>query len=525
MDSARDRLRQTGPLVAHGTEAEAREVITASAQLLRGTGRETYAITYRSWQDELWAYRKSVGEYASVMNWFAAGFGRIHLRAGIWKPGVKEPEILKTGRAAELVQELTLNAEGGETQFMRTWALHLGIAGVGFFVAEETDIGRIFDVKSADVIKRSGKPLIDPETGKAMIDKVTKKPVFSYDIQTAPDEWRTLGIDSLVGRIFDPDPQYDYMPTSMTQAALTTLREIDLINRAIVATLLSRVAFNGILLIPEEVTFPVNPQFKDAADPFIAELLHFAGRGIKDPGSPGAAIPFPLRVNSAFIEKFKHLLLASGLDPKIIEARDSAVKRLSEQLPAPPEAMTGVGDMNHWSAWQASEDNVKFYFGPQAEILCGGLTKVYLRPMLKAAGESLRDKDGNRIVVWYDASDLTKDPDNSDNATAAKDRIVIKDESYRATLGFDEDDKPNDEEERRQILVGLAAKGTPLPDSYFLLYPKDRAALDKIMPPPPELQTPGGAGNPAAGPSGKTASSGDNKGTPPKKQPTPGAPK
>lgn len=487
-DRLRDRYRV--PVAAK----QAPDITTASAQALTGAAREQYAITYKNWQDELWAYSKSVGEYSSVMNWFAAGFGRIHLRAGVWRPGLKEPELLEDGPAAEMVQDLVLNAEGGETQFMRSWALHLGIPGVGYFLAQENPDGtRVYDVKSADVIKRSGKTFPDRRSPSG-------RPLSTYDIQVAPDRWETLDPNvSMVNRIFNPDPQYDYLPTSMTQAALTTLREIDLINRAIIATLISRVAFNGILFIPEEITFPVNPQFKSAPDPFIAEFLSFAARGIKDPGSPGSAIPFPIRVKAEFIEKFRHLLLSAGLDPKIIDARESAITRLAEQLPAPPEAMTGVGDMNHWSAWQASEDAVKFYFGPAAEILCGGLTKVFLRPMLKASGQETREKNGSRFVVWYDATDLTKDPDNSDNATAASDRVVIKDESYRSALGFDEDDKPGDEEARLQILRGLAAKGTALPDSYFLLYPKDRATLDKIMPAPPALDA---AGGPAAGPSG-----------------------
>src|SRR5687767_1042522 len=261
------------------------DLVTSSAQVLDGQAREQYAITYKTWQDELWAYTTSVGEYGSTMNWFAAGMGRMHLRAGRWKPDMREPELLDSGVAADLVNDLVTNAKGGETQFLRSWAKHLFVPGVGYFLAEEDADGkRRFDVKSADVIKRSAKKGAD---GRDL-----------YDIRIAPDRWRTTTENSLVGRIFDPDPRYDYLPTSMTQGALTTLREIDLYNRAIVATLLSRIAFNGILLIPSEVTFPVNPQFKEAPDPFVAELLHFAQRGIKDPGSPGAAIPFPIRVNA-----------------------------------------------------------------------------------------------------------------------------------------------------------------------------------------------------------------------------------
>lgn len=460
--------------------------------MLDGSGRQQYALQYKTWQDELWNYFDTVGEFAGVMHWFAAGFSRMHLRAGVWRPELKEPELLEEGSAVEIVNQLVTNAKGGESQYLRTWALHLGIAGVGYFVAEETAIGRVFDVKSADVIKRSGKTFpdrTDPEG----------RPLAAFDLRVAPDEWRTLDPNiSFVTRIFDPDPRYDYLPTSMTKSAITTLREIDLYNRAIIATLLSRIAFNGLLLIPEEVTFPVNPQFKDAPDPFIAELLEFAGRGIRDPGSPGAAIPFPIRVNSQFIEKFKHLLLSSGLDPKIIEARRSAVERLAEQLPAPPEAMSGISDMNHWNAATQTEENIKMYFCPPMEILCGGLTENFLRPMLQAAGKPLRDKEGNLYVVWYDDGDLTREADNSNNAAIAHDRIAITDDAYLAAVGFDEADKPDDNEKRTQILTKLASGGTMLPDSYFLLYPEDRKTVDAMKPTP---QTPTDGSAPAVGPS------------------------
>lgn len=483
-----------------------REPLTSSAQILRGVPREQYALQYKTWQDELWAYRQTVGEFSSVINWFAAGFSRMHLHAAVWKPNAVEPEIIETGPAADLVQGLVVNAKGGESQFLRKWALHLAIPGVGYFFAEDTSDGRTFDVKSADVIKRSGKEFADRN------DPNGRK-LNTFDLRIAPSEWRTLDPnDSLVGRIFDPDPRYDYLPTSITQATLPTLREIDLINRAIIATLLSRVAFNGILFIPEEVTFPVNPQFKDAPDPFIAELLHYASRGIKDPGSPGAAIPFPLRVNSAFIEKFKHLILSTGLDPKIIEARQSAVTRLSEQLPAPPEAMTGISDMNHWNASSQSEENVKLYFSPPMETLVGGLTEVFLHPMLKAENSPITDKNGNKYVVWYDASDLTTQPDNSENATNARDRVVIKDEAYRRTIGMDEQDKPSDEEKRLQILTNLAMNGTPVPNSYLLLFPKDKAAIDEMAP----KEAPEGSSSSAVGPSEEEESAGKTK---PKEKP------
>jgi hypothetical protein len=473
-DSARDRRKVVRRDVAGN-------ILTSSAQALLGTPRENYATTYRSWQDELWAYTSSVGEFGSVMNWFSAAISRMHLRAGIWRPGLKEPELVDTGTASDLVNDLVTNAKGGETQFLRLWAKHLFVPGVGYFLGEEDQQGmRRYDVKSADVIKRSAKQAVDEETGLPIRDRFGD-PIQLYDIRIAPDRWRTTSVNSLIGRIFDPDPRYDYLPTSMTQGALTTLREIDMINRAIIASLLSRIAFNGILFIPTEATFAVNPQYKDAPDPFIAELLEYAQRGIKDPGSPGAAIPFPIRVSGVHIEQFKHLILSSGLDPKVIDARESAINRLKEQLPAPVEALSGLQDMNHWNAWKSSEDNIKLYFGPPMEVLCGGLTELFLHPMMLAEKKDpIRTKDGGQYVVWYDATDLTVQPDNSENAQNAFESGQITADGYLEAMGFDEEVKTKvDDQLRETILIRSAMSGTALSDGYFLLYPQDKPSPEQ----------------------------------------------
>jgi hypothetical protein len=485
-DRPRDR-RRGGALVRRrlggASEDQAHQVLVSAAQALYGASHEQYAVQYKSWQKELWAYARSVGEYGSVMDWFAAGISRHHLVAGTIKPGVREPTRLESGPAAFLVDTLVAQARGGETQYMHKWGRQLGIPGMGFFVAWDDPVTkqRVFDVKSAEVIRRSTKPLRDPVTG-----QVARRPngevITGYDVRVAPDAWEKLPYESLVRRIYRPDDEYDYLPTSWSQPALATLRELDLYNRHIVATLLSRLVFNGMLLIPNEVSLPVNPQFKDAPDPFIAELLAIASRGIKDPGSPASAIPFPIRVPSEYIEKFKHLIIATGVDPKIIQARDSARNALTKMLPAPPEAFEGKSNLNHWNAWADSADNVKYYFGPTMEILVGGLTEFYLWPMLQSLGESIVDDEGGRVVVWYDNSDLVSDPDNSENAQNARDRMAITDEAYLSYLALDGDDAPTKDERRDMILVDLARQGLPIPDSFYLLYPDEK--------PPPQAQPP-----------------------------------
>ena len=479
-----------------------RGILTAAAQALLGVSSETYTHQYKTWQEELWEYTRSVGEYGGVMDWFAAGMSRMHLTAALIKPGpIREPVLLEQGPAVDLMQQLVAGAVSGETQYLYKWGRHLGVPGVGIFVARERDGMRLFDVKSAKQVRRSTRPYTGPD-GRIIRDPVTGEAVSGFDVEVAQGRWEQLPLESLVGRIYRPDDEYDYLASSWSRAALTTLREIDLLNRHIVATLLSRLVFNGILFIPEEVTFPVNPQFKDAPDPFIAELVAVASRGIKDPGAPSSALPLPLRVPAQFIEKFRHLILATEVGQYIIQLRDSAISRLATQLPAPPEAMEGKGDQNHWNAWKDSEDNIKLYFGPTMEILCGGVTDIYLHPMLKAAGKPL-EQDGGRIVCWYDASDLVQQPDNSQNAISAREEVTINDDAFLTALGMDRDDKVTPEERREQILVKLAVQGLPTPDSFYLLYPEDKPepGMDSLGNPLPLSPAAGGPA-PNAGPAG-----------------------
>jgi hypothetical protein len=455
-----------------------REALVASAQTLFGSARESYASTYKSWQDELWEYSRTIGEYGSVMDWFASGFSRHHLVAAVQRfdDQLREPEIITEGPAAALVNDLVVNARGGETQYLFKWGRQLTIPGVAYFIAEDNVRAggrRTYDVKSVKQVRRSTKPLYGDDG--RVLKTSWGEPIAGHDVLIEPNRWRPLGRSSLVGRIFRPDDEYDFEVTSWSRHALTTLREIDLYNRHIVATLLSRLVFNGILFIPEEVTFPVNPQFKDAPDPFIAELLAIASRGIKDPGSPASAIPLPLRVKSEFIERFKHLIIATGVDPKVIQARTSAIQRLVRQLPAPPEASEGKSNLNQWNAWADSADNVKFYFGPTFEILAGGLTELFLWPMLEAAGESTFTSDGaGQYVIWYDGSDLVSQPDNSANAEAARGRNAISDEAYLKVVGLDAADVPTEDELKKQILTGLATQGLPTPDSFYKRFPDEK---------------------------------------------------
>jgi hypothetical protein len=507
-----DRPRRSMSILTASSLAPSREpdILTAASNIMMGGIYERYESQYINWQNDAWAYYFTIGELGYAMDWKASMASRIHLRAAVMRTGAKKPEFLTDGPVVQLVRDLVQSVRGGEAALMSSLELQCAVPGVGFLVGEEVNdpSGRQkykFSVKSAREISDTTVRRKD-SAGNDMDG-------FLFRVQEAPGRWRVLPQESLVGRIFDSDPVLSFMPTSLVKSALSTLQEIDMYNRRIIAVLLSRAVFNGFLLIPDEVTLPVNPQFKDKPDPFYETMIDIARRGIKDPGSPGSAFPVPMRVKGEWIEKFKHFTVHSEFDKKIIEGRESALRRLAKQLSVPSGVVEGVQDTNHWNAWVEKEDAVEAHLGPDATNIVNGLTDVYLEPMLRAAGLPLYDEQGDKFVIWYDLSDLIAKPDNAANAELANADGSLKQEVYLETLHFSAEDAPDDKEFKTIALRRLALNGTPIPDSLMLLYPDLKNELDKINPPPPVVD-PNGAPGPQPGQSGSPPAAGPTNGTP-----------
>jgi hypothetical protein len=417
------------------------EALTAAAKILdpNSVGATKYDIQYESWQDEAWSFYFAEGEFWYGVSWLAQALSRVKLVAAVEVPGGDEPEPVDDGAIADVIGQLG-GGPGGQAALMKSFGLHLQVPGKVWLIGEDLEIGtqhvRKWCTKSAKEIK--------PGTRKDS----------PYEVLVDEGKWASLSKDSLVVPIWDPDPVYSYRATSPTRSALACLRKIDLYNRTIVSKLVSRLALNGLLFVPSEASFPVKQEYKDQPDPFIAELVDIAAKAIKNPGDARSALPLPLRVKSELIEKFRYLKIFEADEFKeLIDARDKELTRLANMMNVPAEVMTGMGDVNHWTAWQLSEDAARIHVAPLAELICSGLTSGFFQPTLVAENLPLVDGGGNRYVVWYDLSDLVAKPDQSQQAKDAYDRHEISGEQLRTTLGFDEADAPTTEQLRQQILL------------------------------------------------------------------------
>jgi hypothetical protein len=381
------------------------------------------------WQAEAWRFFHSLGELHFAYNdWLGNCLSRVRMFPAI--PQENSYVEITDGPAADLMSELF---HGDMAGMLAKLTIHLSVPGESYLVGEETNTGRQWTVCSSDELRIRSRTMINGNN------------VFKYERMIAYGEWVPVADESMVSRIWNPDPQYSWRATSAMEAALSVVRELDLYNRYIIAILISRLASNGMLLIPSEVEIPSRSEFKDADDPFIAELIEVAKQAIKDPGSASAAIPIPIRVPADYVDKFRHLTMDSPISEFFLDLRKSALERLATALTMPAEILTGVAQMNHWGQWQLEESAIKTFVSPVAEMLANSLTRGYLLPLLQASGIDVT-YDGQPIVIWYDTSALALAPDKTSMGQSLYDRGELAGDTLRKVAGFGESDRPTLEE-------------------------------------------------------------------------------
>lgn len=398
--------------------------LTAAASVIQDA-RTSFLPQSDSWQNEVWGYYDSLGEFRYAVDWKSRMMSRVRLFAARIEPGQDEPVRLDDDSLpTQLVSSLGGAVE--QSPMMADISTQLDVPGEGFVIAENINGQEIWSVRSQDEIrKKSG--VIE------MIDT---------EVISNTQEWRPLAPDNLVIRIYQPHKRFHHQADSSSRAARSTMRELELVNRHILAQYLSRLASAGVIIFPEEVSFPVREEFADAPDPFMAEWIEIAAQAIREPGTASAVIPIPMKVPGEWLGKIQLMDFTLEIDERIIDKRESAIRRLATQINIPAEILTGMGAINHWGAWQLEEGALKTAIAPDAETICSAFTTKYLRPRLAASGE----EDVNQYVVWYDLSELSLRPDRSANAVLAYDRLELNGEGLRRETGFDEADKPEGEE-------------------------------------------------------------------------------
>lgn len=404
--------------------AAASEVQVPRSDLLRTT---------ETWQQEVWRYYDTLGEFNYAVSWLSAMLSRVRLYAAELVPGQDEPVRLEDGLAVDVMNKLA-GGVSGQTALMASLAVQLAVPGEGYLIGESRGGAEQWTVRSVDEVQARHK-------------------MWQVKDEDAPnaDVWRDV-VDGHVVRVWRPHKRWFHLADSSARSARTTMRELELVNRHIIAQYLSRLASAGIWFLPNEVDFPVREEFADMPNPIMSEVVELARLAIAEPGTASAVIPLLMQMPGEWIKDManSHVDFTLKIDEKIIEKRESAIKRLATQVNIPAEVLLGMGDVNHWGAWQIEEGALKTTIAPDAELIAQAFTTRYLQPRMVASGEA--KEDVGRFVVWYDMSELTMRPDRSDDAVLLYDRLELNGEALRRETGFDEADKPTDEDLKEQAL-------------------------------------------------------------------------
>lgn len=398
------------------------------------------------WQLEAWRHYDICGEMRFVVNWIGSALSRCRMYgAVISKDGVVGDEA--TDERVRAIAEKMFGSPASKAQAQRLMGINMMTAGDVFIVAEgyndtSPDPLGVKDkwyVCSSSQVNRRGEEII--------VRRSITHGGGTYTLNPAKD---------LLIRAWNPHPRLYDAADSTVRAILPVLREMEQCTKRIFAELDSRLAGAGILLLPDGIDFPTQPEVPGESRPtgidgFAALLQRTMATSLQQRDSAAALVPITLQVPTEALDKIKHLTFDSQISDKIIEMRKAAVERMAMSLDIPPEVLTGMGSANHWSGWQIEESSIKIHVEPLLIQLADALNIGYFQPALRAAGV----ENPEQYTLWFDISPLAVRPNRSEQAMQLSDKGLLSDKTVREANAFTEDDAPNEKEQVYHLMKQL----------------------------------------------------------------------
>ena len=432
--------------------------LTASAyKIRRGQSAAAGAlgdINVKQASSRAFYYYDTVGEVKYASQFYARMLAPLELYAAEMKENTRSGkiEIVRTENpqaiaALERVQDPGGGRQGLQSAYGRL--MFLTGEALLFVSQKEGEEREQWEMLSTDELRVSA-------DGKSY--SRLREPSSAEELYQEPgdDDYVPINAKTAVAyRLWKAHPRHSGLPDAPLASALDIAEELLGLTQAIRARIKSRLAGNGLLLIPEEVSpKPPAPEGDEdpKADPFMEDLIRHITASIVDEGSASAVAPIIIRGPAEFLEKIRHLQLVdpTQLYPEV-GLRNEARERLAVALDMPVEALLGYRDSNHWSAWLVDEQGWKSHGQPIADQFVGDLSSAYFRPELEKEGVP----DWEKYLIWYDPAGVVNHPNKSQDAKDVHRAGALSDEALRDATGFDEDDAPS-EEEKKQWLATYA---------------------------------------------------------------------
>lgn len=472
-------------------------MVASAARLHLGNKAEAEAIRQRNTASSTWqlaAYQcyKRVGEVQFAFNYFASILSRIRFHAavnlvpdaapvdvaravslrtdnnGSTKGTVNGIDPRLATRARKYMSDL--GSHSRMAPMVKAFGLNLQIAGECYL----TCINERWSVRSTSEIRidAAGYAMLYPSAStSSVVPKRLKK-------------------GTPVGRIWNQDPQHSADADSSLRAVIDDCEELILLSRLMRVTARSRLNA-GLLFVPDELsaaarTIGTNTEDdqtenEEDIDEFEKELYDSMTAPVAAEDNAAAIVPMLVRGPSAEGPNIKYIQFARDVGSGLETRSEKVLNRVLQGINAPKELATGMSGSRYNNAKLIDEQAFKAGVEPLALTWVDAVTEIYLRPLLRADAEIQSwnipdiDEQIDRIVCWYDPSEVVTSVDQSAAANEGWDRHVLSDSAWRKANGFNDNDRPDEQELARRLALAQVAIPPTILQSLFA------AALPKLF--------------------------------------------
>ena len=465
-----------------------------------------------AWQAEAWEYYDAIGEVKYAFNLVASVVSRIRIYAAVIQDPAESPVPVRNSSfldarlasAAERAITRLDSAYGGQAGLLKDAALNLSVAGECYLVQVPERAGsglpESWDIRSVDELQMDQKGNYT----------VNARRELAYASQTSSQKsGLKLPTSAFVGRIWKAHPRFSEEADSSLRGILDLCAELLLLNRTFRATARSRLNA-GALYLPDglsvagsaDADYPFDDETditsteitpEEAADEFEDQLIDAMTTPIRDEDSASAVVPLIIRGPAELGDKIKQFKFERSFDPSLAERADRVLERILQGLDVPKDVVTGLANVKYSNALQIDESLYKAHIEPLMLLISDALTVVYLRPYLIANGFNASEVE--RVVVWYDPSQVATRNDRAQDADSGFDRMAVSMDTWRRAHGFSEADAPTPQEVALRLLMEKGSITPELTESMLGAIAPDvmKAArvssqASSVAPIPPEIE-------------------------------------
>jgi hypothetical protein len=431
--------RLTG-LSTYDLPAAPRRSITAASRIISEARVQRSMAPTESWQQEAIDMYSEVGELRYLANAQANAVSRAILYVGQYEGDSTEP-VETDNPTVQMLFDLLGGGPTNRAELIKRLSIQLFIPGDGYLIGVPPGVFDSQDMPPPEMTSLTDLTWRVLSTTEVQV-KDREVVVNKGDSPIRIDRERVLLI-----RIWRPNPFRWWQADSPVRSNLPVLRELVGLTKHVSASIDSRLAGAGVLLIGDSFSLLAgqspDPDDDPESDPVLGALMSAMLTAIKDRDSASAVMPIILQGPDEAIDKVQHLTFSTPFDSQAKDLRDEAIRRLALGLDSPPEVLLGMSGSNHWNAWLIQDDYIRTQIEPQLALICDALTVNYLWPLLEDQGVA----DPTSYGIWFDTSHLSQRADRSSEAVQLFDRGEITAEALRRETGFDESDAPKIGEE------------------------------------------------------------------------------